>query len=224
LDWNTKLLEAVAQLANVTKGDFPKACVIAENAFEKVGRPGGAKQLTYEILLTALVPQHPGSYIAQASKDITSGQQPPSGLRQSAPIGAATETPAIEGRQSPDNIVVPRQIPSRPSLIVSLPVNIQDHPQQSTPPVTAYPSPPARPIKSEHVVPIMQQEGLDEDAGESSESEQRLNLESKKKILEYELAIVELKLANDDRKKKERERKATRARQLGGSVDKPLIV
>jgi hypothetical protein len=61
--------------------------------------------------------------------------------------------------------------------------------------------------------------------GESSGSEERLNLESRRQILEHELAIVQLKLDIDDRrKKKERERKAARARQPGGSVDEPLLV
>jgi hypothetical protein len=71
----------------------------------------------------------------------------------------------------------------------------------------------------------MQQEGLNHDEGESSGSEERLNLESRRKILEHELAIVQLKLDIDDRrKKKERERKATRARQPGDSVHEPLLV
>jgi hypothetical protein len=71
----------------------------------------------------------------------------------------------------------------------------------------------------------MLQEGLDNDDGESSGSEERLNLESKRQILEHELAIVQLKLDIDDRRKrKERERKAARARQPGGSVEKALLV
>jgi hypothetical protein len=71
----------------------------------------------------------------------------------------------------------------------------------------------------------MQQEGFDHYDGESSGSEERLNLESRRQILEHELAIVQLKLDIDDRrKKKEKERKATRVRQLGGSLDEPLLV
>ena len=225
LDWNTKLLEAVARLAKVTKGDFPKACVIADDAFEKVGRPGGAKQLTDEILSSTLVPQHPGSGSAHASAGTTSIQQPTSTRRQSAPSGAPTETPAIEGRQSPENIAVSRQIPTRPSLVVKLPVNARSPPPPVTSSVTAYPSPPTPPVKSEHVVPIMQQENPDDDDGLSSGSEERLDLEARKRILKHEFAIVQLKLEIDDRKKrKERERKAARARQPGGSIEKALLV
>ena len=219
------MLEAVALLADGTKGKFSDACVFADIAFEEVGRPGGAKQLTAEILLGKLFPQNPGSGSAQASAGITSVQQSTSGRRQSAPSGAPTKELAVEGRQSPDHIAVSGQIPSRPSLVVKLPVNAQSPPQPATGTVTAYPSPPAPPIKSEPVVPIMLQEGLDNDDGETSGSEERLNLESKRQILEYELAIVQLKLDIDDRKKrKERERKAARARQPGGSVEKALLV
>lgn len=228
LNWNTKLLEAVVQLANLTKGDFDTACSIADDAFENVRRPGGAKQLTNEIVLGALVPQHPGSGSAQTSASISPVQQVVSDRRQSAPSGAPPEASAIEGRQSPDDIVVSRQIPSRPSLIVSLPVkaaNPRSPPRPSTAPLTAYPSPPAVPIKSEHVVPIMQRETFDHDDGDSSGSEERLNLESRRKILEHELAIVHLKLDIDDRKKKkELERKAARARQPGGSKNNALLL
>jgi len=226
LDWNTKLLEAVARLADVTKGDFSRACVIANNAFEEVGRPGGAKQLTAEILMNALVRQHPASNSAQASTGITSVQQPATGRHQSAPNAAPTGEPAVEGCQSPDNIAVSRQIPTRPSLVLKLPVNARSPPLPAASSVTAYPSPPAPPVKSEHVVPIMVQEGLGDDNGESSGSEDRQDLESRRKILEHELAIVELRLEIDDRKKKkeERERKAAKARQPGGSVEKALLV
>lgn len=224
-NWNTKLLEAVVQLAKVTRGDFSAACLIADEAFEQVRRPGGAKQLNHEILSNALTPQRPGSGAAQASTGITSIQQPAGSRRQSAPSGASTSAPAIEGRQSPNDITTTRQIPSRPSLVVPLPVTARSPPVPSTSPTTAYPSPPAPPIKSEHVVPIMQQEGLNHDEGESSGSEERLNLESRRKILEHELAIVQLKSDIDDRrKKKERERKAARARQPGGSINAPLVL
>ena len=231
LNWNTKLLEAVAHLANVTKRDFPKACIVADEAFEKVGRPCGAKQLTDEILSSALVPQHSGSGGAEASTGITSAQQPGSDRRRSAPSapsvpsGVSIETPAIEGRQSLDNIVVSGQIPSRPSLIVKLPVNAPSLPLPATSPVAASSSPAAAPIKSEQVVPIMLQEGLGDDDGESLGDEERLNLESRRQILEHQLAIVQLKLGIDDRRrKKEREGKAARARQPGSSVHKPLLV
>ena len=70
LNWNTKLLEAVVQLANVTKGDFPKARLIADEAFKKIGRPNGAKQLNDVILLTTLCPEYPESGHAQASAGI----------------------------------------------------------------------------------------------------------------------------------------------------------
>ncbi|GAB7331640.1 hypothetical protein MBLNU13_g03636t1 [Cladosporium sp. NU13] len=225
LNWNTKLLEAVALLADVTKGNFPHACIIANNVFEEVGRPGGAKQLTAEILLGKLFPRNPGSGSAQVTTGITSVQQPASGRRQSAPGSAPPETPASEGRESPYNIAVSRGIPSRPSLLVKLPVNAQSPPVQATSSVTAYPSPPAPLIKSEHVVPIMQQEGPDGDDGLCSGSEERLNLETRKQILKHELAIIQLKLEIDDRKKrKERERKAARRRQPGGSVENALLV
>lgn len=206
LNWNTKLLEAVVQLANLTKGDFDTACFIADDAFENVRRPGGAKQPIDEIVLGALVPQHPGSGSAQTSASTSPVQQAASGRRQSAPSGAPTEMRAIEGRQSPDDTVVSRQIPSRPTLVVTLPVkaaNPRSPPLPSTPLITAYPSPPALPIKSEHVVPIMQRETFDHDDGDSSGSEERLNLESRRRILEHELAILQLKLDIDDRKKKE---------------------
>lgn len=227
LNWNTKLLEAVAMLADATKGNFSNACVFADSAFEEIGRPGGAKQLTAEILLSKLFPQNPGSESAQASTDSTSVQQSASGHHQSAPSGAPTETPTIEGRQSTGNIAVSRQIPSRPSLVVKLPVNTQSPPLPATSPVTTCPSPPAPTIKSEHVVPIMVQEGLGDSDGESSGSEDRHNLESRRKILEHELAIVKLRLEIDDRKKKkkeERDRKAAKARQPGGSAEKALLV
>jgi hypothetical protein len=81
LSWNTKLLEAVVQLARMTKDNFPRACVIAEEAFEQIGRPCGAKQLTDEILLTGLIPQQLGSGNAQVSAGA-------SNRRQSAPISA----------------------------------------------------------------------------------------------------------------------------------------
>ena len=224
LNWNTKLLEAVAQLATVTKGDFLKAYLIADDAFEKFGRPGGAKQLNHEILLSALVPQHPGSDDAQASVGRPSVQQPASGRRQSAPSGAPTATPAVQGRQSSDNIDDSSQIPSRPSLIVSLRANLRSPPLPSTSSVNTSPSPPASPIKSEHVVPIMQQVTFDHDDGESPGSEERLNLESRRQILEHEPAIVQLNLAINDRKKrKEQERKAARARQPGSTVNVPLL-
>jgi hypothetical protein len=231
LNWNTKLLEAVAHLANVTKRDFSKACIIADEAFEKVGRPGGAKQLTDEILSSALVPQQSGSGDAKVSTGITSVRQPASGRRQSAPSasnvpnGVPTETPAIEGRQSLDNIVVSGHNPSRPSLIVKLPVNAPSPPLPATSPVAASSSPAAAPIKSEQVVPIMLQEGFGDDDDESLGSEERLNLESRRKILKHELAIVQLKLEIDDRRRKrEREEKAARARQPGSSAHKPLLV
>jgi hypothetical protein len=224
LNWNTKLLEAVVQLATVTRGDFPKACLIADNAFEKIRRPGGAKQLNNEILLSALTPQHPGSGTAQTSASITSVQQPAGSRRQSASSGASTEATATAGRQSLDDMTVSKQILSRPSLIVSLPVTARSPPLPTTSPKNTYPSPTAPPIKSEQVVPIMQQDTFYYD-GESSGSEERLNLESRRQILEHELAIVQLKLDIDDRRKnKERERKAARARQPGGSVDEPLLV
>jgi hypothetical protein len=217
-DWNTKLLEAVVQLAKVTRGDFSAACLIADEAFEQVRRPGGAKQLNHEILLSALTPQRHGNSAAQASTGITSAQQPAGSRRQSAPSGASTSAPAIEDRQSPDNSTISREIPSRPSLVVTLPVTARSPPPSTTSPTAAY-------LKSEHVVPIMQQEGFDHYDGESSGSEERLNLESRRQILEHELAIVQLKLDIDDRrKKKEKERKATRVRQLGGSLDEPLLV
>jgi hypothetical protein len=225
LNWNTQLLEAVSQLALVTKGDFSKACLIADDAFEKVGRPGGAKQLNREILLSALVPQPTGSNNVQVSAGISSAQQPANGRRQSAPSGAPTETPAAQTRQAPDNTIVSEQIPSRPSLIVRLRANPRSPPLPSTSPVTASSSPPAPPIKSEHVVPIMQQEGLGYEDSQSSGSEDRQNLEAKRQILEHELAIVQLRLAIKDRKeRKEQERKAARARQPGCSTGKPLLV
>ena len=225
LNWNTKLLEAVARLATVTKGDFREACLIADLAFDEFGRPSGAKQLNHEILLSALLPQHPGSNNVQTSTGISSAQQPASGRHQSAPSAAPTETPATQRCQSPDNISVSKQTPSRPSLIVSLRANPRSPPLPSPSPVIASPSSPAPPIKSEHGVPIMQQESFDHDDGESSGSEERLNLESRRQILEHELAIVQLKLVIDDRKKKkEQERKAARARQPGGSIGEPLLV
>jgi hypothetical protein len=80
-------------------------------------------------------------------------------------------------------------------------------------------------MKSENVVPIMQQNGLDHDDGDSSESEERLNLESEQKILKYKLTIVKEQLAAiENRDRKRRERKAARARQSGASFDTALLV
>ena len=227
LSWNTKLLEAVVQLARMTKGNFPRACVIAEEAFERIGRPCGAKQLTDEILLTGLIPQQLGSGDAQVSAGATSARHSASDHRQSAPTSASIVEPVIEGRPSPDEIIVSRQIPSRPSLVVKLPVGMQNLPRPASSessPAAAYPSPPARPMKSENVVPVMQQNGLDNDGGDSSESEARLNLESEQKILKYRLAIVKEKLAIEDRDRKRRERRAAKARQSGASFDTALLV
>jgi hypothetical protein len=227
LDWNTKLLQTLVQLANMTKGNFPKACVIAEDAFEKLGRPCGAKQLTDKILLTRLSPQHPESGNVQASASATSVEQPASDCHRGAPISASNGKPAIAGRQSPDEIVVSRQLRTRPSLVVKLPMGRQDQPlpaSSETSPAAAYPSPPARPIKSEHVVPIMQQEDLNHDDGDSSGSEERLHLESKQKILKHKLAIVKEEMAIEIRNRKWRERKAAKARQPGASVDTALLV
>jgi len=228
LNWNTKLLEALAQLATVTKGDFREACIIADVAFGEFGRPNGAKQLNREILLSALVPQCLEGNNVQATAGISSAQQPANGRRESAPSGSPTETPAVQRRQTPDNTTISKQIPSRPSLIVILRANprtARSPPLPSTSSVIASPLPPVTPVKSEHVVPIIQQETFDHDNGESLGSEERLSLESRRQILEHELAIVQLRLAIDDRKKKkEQARKFARARQPGGSIGEPLLV
>lgn len=224
LNWNTKLLEAVVDLAKLTKGDFAEACNIASAAFEEFGRLRGAKQLTDEILERALAMQHQGRSGAQRPAEPASAQESAGNRRQSAPSGTSTRQPAVQECQSPDNIHVSRQLPTRPSLIVKLPVCLQIPPVQDSSPAAAYPSPPARPVKSEHVVPIMQEVNLTEADEGSSSGDEHLNLESERKILEYRLAIIKEKLDIDARKKKERERRAARARLAGGSAGEPLLV
>ena len=224
LDWNSKLLEAVVQLATITNGDFPRACIIADGAFKTFGQPCGAKQLTDEIVLSALAPQEPASGRSQATACATPVQQFASGHIQSASGSASIEEPGFEGPQSPEEPNdASRHVPSRQSLIVKLRVDRQDTPPPAPLPAAAYPSPPPRLIKSEHVVPIMQRERLDDDESDSSGSEGRghLDLESRKKIFQLELAIIEEKIAI---KKRKMERKAARARQPGSSVNVPLLV
>jgi hypothetical protein len=62
------------------------------------------------------------------------------------------------------------------------------------------------------------------DDGHSSSSDERLNLEWKRKILMHQLATVQEQIALDERKKRERERKAKRARQLGSSREEPVVL
>lgn len=128
LDWNSKLLEAVVKLATVTKRDFPRACVIADGAFKKFGQPCGAKQLTDEIVLSALAPQEPADGKSQAAACATTVQQNASGHIQSASGSASTEEPGVEGPQSPEEPNdTSRHVTSRESLIVKLRVNVDLH-------------------------------------------------------------------------------------------------
>lgn len=53
LDWNSGLLEAVAQLTLTTRGDFAKACKFAKDAFDR-SSPKGTKQLTAKVLFGAI--------------------------------------------------------------------------------------------------------------------------------------------------------------------------
>ena len=79
------------------------------------------------------------------------------------------------------------------------------------------------PVKVEHAA-AGAQSGNPASDDESSGTEERLDLESNRRILELELAIIREKLAVDDRRRKEKERKAARLRQHGGSVDDALLL
>jgi hypothetical protein len=57
------------------------------------------------------------------------------------------------------------------------------------------------------------------DDSQSSSSDERLNLESQRKILMHQLAIVQEQIALDERKKK-----AKKTRQLGSSIDEPMVL
>lgn len=227
LNWNSKLLAAVAQLAMNTRDNFAIACAFAEQAFMAFGRAIGANQLTADILLKAIAAQHAtsnkGRQAAQAVSDSASPREPASEILQNAVGSTSPRQPANDDCHSVSGSTLPQQPASRPSLIVRLPMAAQT-PQQPASPALAQPSPLAFPMKSEQVVPILQREIPTPDDSESSGTEERLNLESERKILKYRLAIVQEQIALDDRTKKAKERRAARAKQLGTSADEPVVV
>jgi hypothetical protein len=91
------------------------------------------------------------------------------------------------------------------------------------PPTAAQPSPSARPIKSEQVVPIMQPDISIDNDSYALETESLLILASQRKILMHQLAIVQEQIALDARKKKLRE-KSAKGEQLGASANDLVVV
>lgn len=206
LDWNTPLLQALEQLACSTKRDFAWGCNAAKEAFESESFLNGATQLTSEIVNVAVKKIQgvtPGRQQAgQATGDVASPRQPIPAPAQQGPakhdrrhtIGSA-ENPASAGPSRSATRAPPSPAVSHTSL----------------------------PIKVEHAVPGAQS-GHPVSDDESSGAEDRLELESNARILEWKLMIVRERLAADERKRGEKERKASRLRQHGGSVDDALLL
>jgi hypothetical protein len=261
MDWNGKLLDAVADLAAKTGGDFACGCHVAHFAFENFGASIGAKQLNAEILskgIATLLAKGNGRLVATdngPTGPATGGRQgATSDLSmnsacsdlQSAVAGASSiglasddlqnangdssrrDSANESGRSSANTSTStsPNQATSKPSLIVKFPIAAQAPPApQPSPSVAAAHSAPATPsIKTEQVVPIMVRDIPAHDDGHSSSSDERLNLEWKRKILVHQLATAQEQIALDERKKRERERKAKRARQLGSSREEPVVL
>jgi hypothetical protein len=241
LDWNGKLLDAVAVLASETKTKFTRGCEIARLTFETLGPDTRAKQLNAEIVSKAV------SALRIARDGRPDPRQRASGNRQGAAGGPSTDNASatlpsesgdahsnvasadsrtVSDHSSANTSSSPNQVASKPSLIVKLPMPQQapPAPRPSPPAAAAHSAPATPPIKTEQVVPIMVRDVPAHDDGHSSSSDERLNLESTRKILMHQLAIVQEQIALDERKKKERERKAKRKTQLGSSRDEPVVL
>jgi hypothetical protein len=249
LDWNGKLLDAVAVLASNTKTMFARGCEIARLTFENCGPATGAKQLNAEIVSKAVsalciarddrsrkISKARSGQHASGNRQTATGE--PSTNDASATLQSESDTAqstygntssgTTSDRPSTNTNTSPEGLPSKPSLIVKLKLPMaQKAPpgsQPSPPAAAAYSSPAATPIKTEQVVPIMVRDVPAHDDSQSSSSDERLNLESTRNILMHQLAIVQEQIALDERKKKEKERKAKKARQLGRSIDEPMVL
>jgi hypothetical protein len=242
LDWNGKLLDAVAVLASNTKTMFARGCEIARLTFETCGPATGAKQLNAEIVSKAVSALCIARDDRSRKTSKAHSRQHASGKRQSAAGEPSTndasatlqsESGAAESTHgntssgttsdcpSGNTNTSPGGPPSKPSLIVKLPMAQQAPPPPPSPPaaVAAQSARATPPIKTEQVVPIMVRDVPAHDDSQSSSSDERLNLESQRKILMHQLAIVQEQIALDERKKK-----AKKTRQLGSSIDEPMVL
>lgn len=207
LDWNKHLLEALEQLASLTKRDFAWGCSAAKEAFEDRDFLDGSTQLTSEIVNVAV----------EKIRSVDHRREQPT------TINAASINQPVQPQRSAEKICQPTtdSAPVGPSNV---------HPASAGPSRTSRRPPPSPalshtsvPVKVEHAA-AGAQSGFPASDDESSGMEERLDLESKRRILELELAIIRERLAADDRRRKEKEWKAARLRQHGGSVDDALLL
>lgn len=204
LDWNSALLEALAQLALVTKGDFAKGCDFARDALERSSIKG-TKQITAKILLSAIAQQETASGGSDAS---------PHQL-----VGSSSD------RRDARSKTLSVQPPNPPSPTVHSPDTTgQAPPSPAASPVAAPALPSANAIKSEPTDATAQHDIAMQFGSQSSVTEERLDLESRAKILSYQLATVREQMKMNERRKRDRERKAARTGRLGGSASQPLVL
>lgn len=237
LDWNSGLLEAVAQLALRTKGDFAKACKFAKDAFDR-SSPKGTKQLTAKVLLSSIAEQENGSGQEGAGTTLTQQHasetlQGSNGV-QGAGVGhqggrgdvAPYQAAGASGVRCDARSKTLSQQPSSPTspTAKSTATTGQAPPSPAASPVTAPASLPADAIKREPADAVAQQDDSMKFGSQSSGTEERLTLESKERILSYQLAIVREQLETNERQKREKERRAARTRQLGSSPSQPLVL
>lgn len=231
LDWNTHLLEALEQLASLTKRDFVRGCSAAKEAFEERDFLDGSTQLTSEIVNFAvekirgvdLRREQPIAMNAASTDQPTLPQRAAERREQQGAVNAASLIQPIPPQHLSETVCQP--------MTVSAPNGPLDgHAASAGPSRTSTRAPPSPavshtsvPVKVEHAA-AGAQSGNPASDDESSGTEERLDLESNRRILELELAIIREKLAVDDRRRKEKERKAARLRQHGGSVDDALLL
>lgn len=251
LDWNNPLLEALVDLALLTPRQFERACTAAKEAFETESLFNGATQLTSEFVKVAIRRIQSASsdrenprHVQHQSADVASAKRPAARPDQPRPpkdgnVAGSTPAERLGDRSAPASKAVPRSdqqssleqglatsnSPTRAAVGHSEPV-AASRTATRTPlsPAASPTSLPIHPIKVEQAASGAQQTGYTWDSEPSGSQEDRLEWESKMKIHEYEIAILREKLANDDRKRKEKEKKAARLRQHGGSVGDALLM
>lgn len=112
LDWNIPLLQALVQLAEVTKGDFVRACAAATEAYQHESLFNGATQLNAEIVAVAVgglrggglqrASAMPSGTPRPVAVTTTAAPAPSAGSQRAPPSPAATPvaSPAVSPKVS----------------------------------------------------------------------------------------------------------------------------